>query len=235
MSTNDVRVAPHASLLRRVVAGEAQLFVAMAAILVLASWSLSYWQGWAFLLEFTLGMGVVTAYCLVYDPALLERRMRAGPAAEPEPAQKVIQTLNVTGTAGLLVVPGIDHHFGWSSVPLSVQVAGHLMTIACFAGWLVVFRENTFASSIVEVVKDQHVVDTGVYSFVRHPMYTASLLLFFGAPLALGSYWTLLLSLVLLGGIVARLLHEERFLAAHLPGYADYLQRSRWRLVPKVW
>jgi protein-S-isoprenylcysteine O-methyltransferase Ste14 len=207
----------------------------MAAILVLSAWSFSYWEGWAFLVNFAAGVAALTVYCAYRDPALLERRMRAGPTAEREPAQKLIQAINGLASAALLVVPGLDHRWGWSSPPISAIVAGHLMVVACFVGWLAVFRENSFAASIVEVAAGQRVVNTGPYAVVRHPMYSASLLLYAGAPLALGSYWALTLTLVVTAGIVVRLLHEERYLDANLPGYPAYRQRVRWRLVPGLW
>jgi len=226
---------PSESLARRVLVGEARLFAIMAAILVLSAWSFSYWEGWAFLINFAICTAALTAYCAYRDPALLERRMRAGPTAEREPAQKVIQTVNAVAVTGLVVVPGLDHRWGWSHVPIALNVAGHLMMVASFFGWLLVFRENSFAASTVEVAAGQHVIGTGPYAVLRHPMYSFSLPLFVGVPLALGSYWALLLSLVLMAGIVARLLHEERYLDAHLPGYTAYRSRVRWRLIPGVW
>src|SRR5262249_33937285 len=142
---------------------------------------------------------------------------------------------NAVAVTGLVVVPGLDHRWSWSHVPVALVIAGHLMMIASFLGWLLVFRENSFAASTIEVVAGQHVIDTRPYAIVRHPMYSFSLPLFVGIPLALGSYWALLLSLVVMAGIVARLLHEEGYLDAHLAGYIAYRSRVRWRLIPGIW
>jgi protein-S-isoprenylcysteine O-methyltransferase Ste14 len=222
-------------LAHRVVVGQARLFAVVAAILVLSAWSFSYWQGWAFLINLATCTAALTAYCAYRDPALLERRMRAGPTAERDPAQKIIQTVNAAAVTGLVIVPGLDHRWGWSHVPVALVVAGHLMMVGGFLGWLLVFRENSFAASTIEVAAGQRVIDTGPYALVRHPMYSVSLPLFVGVPLALGSYWALLLSLVVMAGIVARLLYEERYLDANLPGYTAYRLRVRWRLAPGIW
>jgi protein-S-isoprenylcysteine O-methyltransferase Ste14 len=109
------------------------------------------------------------------------------------------------------------------------------LTILSFAGIYLVFRENSFASSTIETAADQRLVDTGPYAIIRHPMYAASLLLFVGMPFALGSYWSLLLAVPMIAGLVARALNEERFLDANLQGYRSYRQRIRWRLIPLIW
>lgn len=223
------------SLGRRVFVGEIQFLGVMSAILVLSAWSFLYWAGWAFVINFAVCMFALTTYLAYRDPALLERRMRAGPAAEREPAQKLIQTFNASGSVALLILPGLDNRFAWSHVPMVGMAAGHLMIVACFAVWFYVFRENPFASSIVEIGVNQRVIDSGPYAIVRHPMYSAALPLFVGTALALGSFWGLLPALLLSAGLVARLLHEERYLISNLPGYDLYRSRVRWRLVPGVW
>src|SRR5262249_35956140 len=107
-------------------------------------------------------------------------------------------------------------------------VLGYLV---CF----LVFRENSFASAIVTVAPDQRVVTTGPYALVRHPMYAGALLMFFGIPLALGSWWGFIPAVLLMGVIVWRLLNEERYLDLNLPGYREYRQQVKRRLVPRVW
>jgi protein-S-isoprenylcysteine O-methyltransferase Ste14 len=98
-----------------------------------------------------------------------------------------------------------------------------------------VYRENTFTSATIEVAEEQRVVDTGHYARVRHPMYAGALVLLAGIPLALGSYWGFLTIAPMVGTIVWRLLDEEAFLAKHLPGYEAYRQKTRYRLIPRVW
>jgi protein-S-isoprenylcysteine O-methyltransferase Ste14 len=133
------------------------------------------------------------------------------------------------------VLSGIDHRLGWSSVPTALVIVGDLLVIVAYVGFCLVFRENTFGAATIQVVEGQRVISTGPYAVVRHPMYGWALLLLLGMPLALGSWWSLLIAVVGVAGLVARLLDEERFLAGNLPGYSDYMRRVRYRLVPLVW
>ena len=223
------------ALARRAVTGLCWLVAIMAGLLGLSAGSPRYWAGWAFLATFLLCIACITADLLRRAPALVERRMRSGPTAEKESTQKVIQSITGAAFIGFLVVAGLDFRFGWSAVPLGIVILGHVLTILSFAGIYLVFRENSFASSTIETAADQRLVDTGPYAIIRHPMYTASLLLFVGMPFALGSYWSLLLAVPMIAGLVARVLNEERFLDANLQGYSSYRQRIRWRLIPLIW
>lgn len=117
---------------------------------------------------------------------------------------------------------------------LAAVVVGDALTVLWFYAMFRVFQENTFTSATIEIAADHRVVSTGPYAHVRHPMYAGAMLLFFGTPLALGSYWGLLALLVVLPALIWRLLDEERFLLRNLPGYADYCARVRWRLLPGV-
>jgi protein-S-isoprenylcysteine O-methyltransferase Ste14 len=138
------------------------------------------------------------------------------------------------GFAALLVVPALDHRFGWSSKPPALVILGDLLIVAGFAGQLWVFRENTFAAATVEIARDHRVISTGPYALVRHPQYVTVSLYLLGMPLALGSYWGLLAMVPMMGAIIWRLLDEERLLAQRLPGYAEYQRAVRWRLIPGI-
>ena len=168
------------------------------------------------------------------DPALLRRRVRGGWNAEKEKTQKIAMLVVSTGFIGSLVVPALDHRFGWSRVPLYGVIAGDILTALSFYMMFLVFKENTFTSARIEIAEDQKVISTGPYAFVRHPMYAGGLLLFIGTPLALGSYWGLLAFLAALPALIWRLLDEEKFLAKNLPGYVEYCAKVRWRLIPGV-
>jgi len=226
---------PAPSLGRRIAIGLCQLFIGVAVILCLSAWSLSYWQGWAFLLTFGVCCAAMSTYLLYYDPALLQRRMASGPTSEREPRQKLIQAINGLAFGGLLMLPGLDHRFGWSHMSSMVVLFGHALIVAGFVGCIFVFRENSFASSIIEVAPNQPVIATGLYAWVRHPMYAAAVPMLLGIPLALGSYWAVLIMGILVPALIARLLDEERFLDVHLPGYLDYRHRVVWRLIPGLW
>lgn len=204
----------------------------MALALSLSAGTLRYWQGWAFLAVFFAASLLITLDLMKTDPALLARRVRGGPTAEREPAQRVAMFFASAGFLALLVVPGLDHRFGWSTVPVPVVVGGDVLTAAGFYAVYRVFKANPYASSTVEVAGGQTVVTTGPYTVVRHPMYAGSLLYLLGMPLALGSYWGLLALAAMMPFLIWRLLDEERLLSAKLQGYAEYRTRVRWRLVP---
>jgi protein-S-isoprenylcysteine O-methyltransferase Ste14 len=222
-------------LIRRSMRSTAVFLVAMAVMLFLPAWTLRYWQAWLFLIVFSAICGAGTLYFIKHDPALIERRLSVGPGAEKEASQKIIMTAASVCIVLLYVVPGLDRHFGWSHVPPALVVLGDIGVLLGFLGIFRVFKENSYASATVEIGKEQRVIDTGPYAFVRHPMYTAALLMFAATPLALGSCWALLLIIPLTGVLAWRLSDEERFLIRNLPGYAAYRQRTRYRLIPWVW
>lgn len=223
------------SLGRRAFTATAKFLVVLALLIFLPAGSIRYWQGWLFWVNFAVCCFAFTPYFLKHDPALLERRLRAGPAAEREPTQKRIQTFASIFVSAIFVVSAFDYRMGWSSVPTSVVVFGNVLVAIGF--WLIfwVFRANSFASSTIELSAGQRVIDTGPYALVRHPMYAAAIALFFGVPLALGSYWGLLILLPLAATLVIRLLDEETFLGRSLPGYAEYRAKVRYRLIPGLW
>jgi protein-S-isoprenylcysteine O-methyltransferase Ste14 len=209
--------------------------VSMAVLLFVPADTIRYWQGWVYLAIFAGASLLTSLYLLKKDPALLERRMRGGPTAEKEAAQKVIMLFASLGFIALLVVPALDHRFGWSAVPPSVVVVGDVLVAVGFYFIFLVYRENTFASATIEVAENQRVVSSGPYAWVRHPMYATALLYLIGMPIALGSYWGLLAFLFTLPSLIWRLLDEEKFLAKNLPGYREYQEKVRHRLVPYLW
>jgi protein-S-isoprenylcysteine O-methyltransferase Ste14 len=223
------------SLALKSIAGLAQLAVIIGLCLFLPAWTLRYWQGWLFLIIFVACSSLVTAYLWKRDPALLQRRVSAGPAAEKEQSQKVIQLFASAAFLGILVVPALDHRFGWSRVPLAAVAAGDVLVAIGFAIVFLVFRENTFTSATIEVSPEQRTISTGSYAIVRHPMYAGALIMLIGAPLALGSMWGLAMVAMMIAVIVWRLLDEEKFLSRNLEGYTSYRERVRYRLLPGVW
>ena len=223
------------NLTRRSLIGIVWLGVVLAAMIFLPAWSLAYWQGWTFWSVFLVCCLATTLYLLRRDPALVERRMRSGPTAERQSSQRWIQTINGLLFCAIVIVPALDHRFGWSSVPVFVVIAGDGLIVLGFAVILRVFAENSFASATIEVSADQKVVSTGPYALVRHPMYAGALPLIAGIPLALGSFWGLIPFALILPAFVWRLLDEERYLSGHLVGYDDYCLEVRWRLAPGLW
>jgi protein-S-isoprenylcysteine O-methyltransferase Ste14 len=212
----------------------AGLFVLFTLIFVAAG-TIHFWQGWLFCLSFLFSTIAIGVYLLTRDPALLERRMRFGPRAESRPRQKVIVAIIFAAFVALLIVPGLDHRFGWSRVPAAIAVLANLFIIAAFASFLLVLRANTFAASTITVEPGQRVISTGPYAYVRHPMYAGAAVLIFAMPIALASFWGLLAAALVIPVLLARIFDEERTLSAELPGYDDYCRAVPYRLIPRVW
>jgi protein-S-isoprenylcysteine O-methyltransferase Ste14 len=222
-------------LRRRALTGLAQFIVTLGALLFLSAWSLRYWQAWLFLALFSASITGITLDLLRRDPALLERRLRSGPGAEKEKSQKIIQAVANVSFFALIIVPSLDHRFGWSHLPPPVVLDGDGLIIIGLYIVFLVFRENSYTSGIIEVASDQRVISTGPYRVVRHPMYAGALVMLLGMPLALGSWWGLLCCLPLAGALVVRLIDEERYLVQHLAGYGEYQSRTRYRLIPGLY
>ncbi len=215
--------------------GLVQLVLVIALVVFGSAGTVRFVEGWVFLAVFGGASLAITVYLAKKDPALLERRTQAGPIAEKERAQKVIQGLASLVFLTTLLVPALDHRFGWSHAPLLAVFVGDALVAVGFLLVFVVFRENTFTSSVIEVAAEQRVIETGPYAMVRHPMYVGGLVLVAGIPLALGSLVGLLTFPPFAAVVVWRLLDEERFLASHLPGYSAYCAKVRYRLAPFVW
>jgi protein-S-isoprenylcysteine O-methyltransferase Ste14 len=213
----------------------AVLAVIMALLLFIPAGTVHYREAWIYLSIFVGASGLTTLYLMKKDPALLRRRMSGGPTAEKRRTQRIIMFFTSPGFIALLVVPALDHRFGWSTVPAGVVIAGNLLVALGFYLIFRVYRENTFTSATIEVAENQTVVSTGPYAVVRHPMYASASLYLFGMPLALGSYWGLLVAAAMIPFLIWRLVDEERFLSTNLPGYSEYLEKVPYRLVPFLW
>jgi protein-S-isoprenylcysteine O-methyltransferase Ste14 len=211
------------------------LAVSMGLLVFAPAGTAQYWQAWLYLGIFTGLSLLTTLYLIKKDPALLKRRMTGGPTAEKVATQKIIMLFASIGFIGLLLVPALDHRFGWSMVPFPVVIAGDTLVVIGFYFIFLVYRENTFTSATIEIAKDQKVISTGPYALVRHPMYASAFLYLIGTPLALGSYWGLLVLLFMISVLIWRLFDEETFLAKNLPGYTEYQKQVQHRLVPYVW
>jgi protein-S-isoprenylcysteine O-methyltransferase Ste14 len=220
--------------IRGVLANLVTLAILLACLFIPAG-SLDYWQAWVFVAAFEVSAQALGVYFLVHDRKLVERRMNIGPVAEQRPAQKLISALFMLGFAGFVVLPAFDHRFGWSPVAPVVSVIADAMIVLSFLLFFVVMKSNSYAAATIQVEEEQPVVSTGPYAYVRHPMYSGALLLLAAMPLALGSWWSVLLVVPFFPVLVWRILDEEIFLRGNLPGYAEYMQRVRFRLVPRVW
>jgi protein-S-isoprenylcysteine O-methyltransferase Ste14 len=207
----------------------------MGVLLFLPAGTLDYWEAWVFVAVFFACNLAITLWLMIKDPKLLERRMRAGPAAEKEPAQKIIVVIPMLAFAGSCLIAALDHRFRWSDIPASIVILGNILIALSYIVFYFVFRENTYGAATIQVEKNQRVISTGPYALVRHPMYIGAIILMIGMPLALGSWWGLLMFVIGVAGIIWRIFDEERFLSSNLAGYTEYKNKVRYRLIPFVW
>jgi protein-S-isoprenylcysteine O-methyltransferase Ste14 len=222
-------------LILRATLGLLNLVVVLGVAIFGSAGTLRFPEAWVFLSLFAACSLAVTLYLARNDPALLARRTHAGPIAEKELRQKLIQGVASLAFLATVILPGLDHRFGWSHAPPAIVALGDACILLGFLAVLLVFRENTYTSAIIEVASEQRVIDSGPYAIVRHPMYAGALVLVAGIPLALGSFVALATLPPFVAVLVGRLLEEERFLVERLPGYAAYTERTRHRLIPGVW
>jgi protein-S-isoprenylcysteine O-methyltransferase Ste14 len=221
--------------------GDLLKVVVMLAILVGAMALLAgrwdWMAGWVFLGIFTVYSLVLFVWLSVIDPGLARERRRDADERN-QPYERVIIPLMVILELSLLIVATLDGgRFGWSTVPVWARVAGWSLLAVAGAVLPWVFHTNTFASGVGRIQDDRehHVITNGPYRYVRHPMYTGVIIGFIGLPLALGSWWALIPGGLLILTFIYRTWQEDRFLTVSLPGYAEYAQQTRCRLLPGIW
>ncbi len=207
----------------------------LALVLFVPAGTLNYWQAWVFIAAFTVATNVPSLYLAKTNPAALQRRMRGGPLAEGRAVQKLIITGAFLTIFATMALSAYDHRMGWSSVPAWVCVLGDVLIVVGLTLAMLVVVQNGYAAATVRVEDGQRLASTGLYKLVRHPMYAADVILMVGMPLALGSYWGLLLLIPGILGLVFRILDEEKLLNQELRGYREYRQHVRYRLMPYVW
>ena len=223
------------ALWRQAVGRLVRMPVFLGLLIFLPAWSVNYWEGWLYVGVFSASVTGMTLYLLRSDPALMARRMEVGPAAEPERSQQIIQGITGALSCAVFFVAGLEHRFHGSAVGWPTVLAAQGVLLGALILVLAVFRANSYTAATVRVEAGQAVTDTGPYAWVRHPMYTGSILGYLATPIALGSLWALIPAGLVSIMIIVRLLDEERYLSRNLPGYDDYRRRVRWRLVPCVW
>jgi protein-S-isoprenylcysteine O-methyltransferase Ste14 len=223
------------SLNKKAFGGLFGLLIILGLLLFFSAGTVNYWQAWIFLVVFGISTLVVTLYLMKNDPKLLQKRVDAGPGSEKEIKQKIIQSIAQIAFVAVIIFPAIDHRFEWSTMPILVIILGDLLVALGLLMVFFVFKENTFTSATIEVDKDQKVISSGLYSIIRHPMYSGAFIMLLGVPLSLGSWWGIFALIPLISVIVWRLLNEERFLLKNLKGYKEYYQKVHFRLIPFVW
>ena len=206
--------------------------VIIALLIFLPAGSVGYWQGWLFMATLFVPILVAGVVMLIKSPALLESRLKA---KEGQKEQDVVVKLSGLLFVAAFVVAGLNWRYAWLVLPDWIVWSAAVAFVLCYLLYAEVMRENAYLSRTIEVQDGQRVVDTGLYGVVRHPMYTATTLLFLAMPLVLASPISLLIMLLYIPIIVVRIIQEERFLRANLEGYAEYAERIRYRLIPYIW
>ncbi len=224
-------------MLRRVVVQTVVWFAFQAVILLGAAGDWTWPQGWTYLGEVLVLSLATTIGLMLNDRQLLEARMSSPFKRNQRPADLLIIAVFAVVYVGWFVLIGLDHRFFWTGTPLLVQILGAaLIGLGMMLVWET-FRANTFATTQVRVQAEraQTVIDSGPYRYIRHPMYAGMVLFVIGTPLMLGSLWGLAATLVLFVLLGLRTLGEEKVLKTDLAGYADYMTKTPWRIVPGVW
>ena len=207
-------------------------FLLVALLVFLPAGTLWFAKGWLLMGLLFVPMFIAGLVMLVKSPAFLAKRLDA---KEKQATQKgVVAFSGLIFLAGF-VIAGLDYRFGWSVMPLPVTVAASVLFVIAYILYAEVMRENAYLSRTIQVQEGQTVVDTGLYGIVRHPMYSATILLFLMIPLVMGSWYALIPFAFYPVIIAIRLLDEEKLLIRELPGYSEYKKKVRYRLIPFVW
>lgn len=201
-------------------------------LIFLPAGTLSYPNGWLLMGLLFVPMLIAGFVMFFKDPAFLAKRLDV---KEKRSAQQGVVKLSGLMFIGGFVIAGLDFRFGWSDVPQTVVLIAGVLFLLAYLLYAEVMRENAYLSRTIKVEEGQTVVDTGLYGIVRHPMYMATVLLFTMIPLALGSWWALIPFAFYPVIIIARLKDEEALLTRELPGYAEYMQKVKYRLIPFIW
>ena len=201
-------------------------------LLFLPAGTLNFPGGCLFMMLLFVPMFAAGLVMMIKNPALLKKRLDA---REKQSEQKDVIKLSGLMFLTGFILAGLDFRFGWSRLPAWIPVAASVLFLLSYLVYAEVLRENAYLSRTIGVQEGQKVVDTGLYAVVRHPMYAATLILFLMIPLILGSFFSLIIFLAYPAVIVKRIKNEEQVLSRDLPGYAAYMQKVKYRLIPLIW
>ena len=206
--------------------------VLVGLLIFLPAGTFSYFNGWLFMGILFVPMFFAGIVMMFKNPDLLKKRLNAKEKQEEQ--NLVIKLIGLMFIVGF-VVAGLDFRYNWNTLPKSIVIFASVIFLVAYILYAEVLRENTYLSRTVELQENQKVIDTGLYSIVRHPMYSVTLLLFLSMPLVLGSAFSFLIFLAYPFIIAKRIKNEEEFLEKELNGYREYKQKVKYRLIPFVW
>jgi protein-S-isoprenylcysteine O-methyltransferase Ste14 len=207
-------------------------FVLCGTLFFIPAGTFRYWQAWLYMTTLFIPMSFVFLYLLKHDPDFLERRIRM---KEKLPVQRLLMKISWLYVVAVFTLPGFDRRYHWSSIPPLIVIAADVIIFAAYILFVLVLKENRYASRVIEVESDQKIVTTGPYRFIRHPMYLAALTIYIATPVALGSWWALMPAVLAIPIVIVRLLSEEKLLRKELKGYEEYMRNTNYRLIPGIW
>jgi protein-S-isoprenylcysteine O-methyltransferase Ste14 len=207
-------------------------FIFIGILLFVPAGSLKYFNGWLFIAGLLVPMSFAMIYLYINDPELLEKRMNL---KEKENAQKKYVKLSIIFYIVAYIFPGLDYRFNWSYVPMWLVLVSLTVMICGYVMFIIVMMQNRYASRVIEIQNEQKLIDYGLYSIVRHPMYLSATILYISSALVLGSYFALIPMLILPFLLAFRIKNEEKVLLSGLPGYEEYMKKVRYRLIPFIW
>ena len=206
--------------------------ILVGVLIFLPAGTFSYLNGWLLMGILFVPMFLAGIVMMLKNPELLKSRLNA---KEKQREQNLVVKLSGLMFLSGFIIAGLGVHFHWYVLPIGVAVGGAVVFLVAYILYAEVLRENTYLSRTIEVQENQKVIDTGLYGIVRHPMYSATLLLFLSMPVVLGSVYAFLIFLVYPFIIAKRIKHEEKFLEEELEGYREYKQKVKYRLIPFIW
>lgn len=201
-------------------------------LLFLPAGTFEYWNAWVLIAALFGPMLVLGAVLLIKSPELLAKRLAT---KEKESQQKTVVALSALMFLASFILAGLDFRYGWTSLPSWMVWTSTGVLLMSYLMYAEVMRENAYLSRTIEVQDNQKVIDTGLYGIVRHPMYSATVFLFLSMPLVLGSMMSFVVMLVYIPIINARIKNEEKVLSEGLPGYREYKQKVRNKVIPFIW
>ena len=207
-------------------------FVLLGEMIFLPAGTLKFAQGWLFMAVLFVPMLIMGVVMAVKSPELLRKRLNG---KEEKGTQKAVVAASGLMFAAAFTAAGLSYRFGWLRLPMGASIAAAVVFLAGYGMYAEVLRENAYLSRTVEVQRGQKVIDTGLYGVIRHPMYTATILMFLAAPLVMGSVVSFIICLAYPVIITARLKNEEKVLEDGLEGYREYKKKVRYRLLPFIW
>lgn len=206
--------------------------ILVGLLVFLPAGTLSFFNGWLFMGVLFIPIFIMGVIMMLKAPDLLRKRLKAKESNEEQ--SLVIKLSGLMFLIGF-ILPGLGYRFNWYALPKNISIVFSIIFLLGYLLFAEVLRENAYLSRVIEIQENQKVIDTGLYGIIRHPMYSATLIMFLSMPIILGSLLSLLIFLAYPFIIIKRLKNEEEFLEKELEGYDDYKKKVKYRLIPFVW